>query len=212
MSKVLLVDDDVDFVVDVAGSTSSREGFEADVAHDGETGVAGALSGGYAIVVPRRDDAAPGGSRSQGRRIRAHSQVPVIMLTAKGDDVGSHRRLLARRRLRARPAPRVSWWPAQGDLRRTQTSPRPMLPAVPWWPAPRRCGCRCTPRPVAGERWISPAPIQSLELLARSAGRDQGRACPSRASGDRWRGASTGASTLPCRIRHKLGLRFDGRS
>jgi DNA-binding response OmpR family regulator len=54
--------------------------------HDGESGVAEAVSGRHAIVV--LDVMLP---RLNGvevlRRIRARSRVPVLMLTARGDDV-----------------------------------------------------------------------------------------------------------------------------
>lgn len=85
MNKVLLVDDDVELAVMLQEYIGS-EGFPVEVRHDGEAGVAAALSGQYAIVV--LDVMMP---RLNGiealRRIRAHSQVPVLMLTARGDDV-----------------------------------------------------------------------------------------------------------------------------
>ena len=62
------------------------EGFETSVVHNGEDGVSAALSGDYAAVI--LDVMMP---RLSGievlRRVRQSSQVPVIMLTAKGDDV-----------------------------------------------------------------------------------------------------------------------------
>ena len=85
MSKVLLVDDDVE-LSSMLREYIEREGFEADVAHDGEASVVGALTGDYAIVVLDVMMPRLGGIEAL-RRIRAHSQVPVIMLTAKGDDV-----------------------------------------------------------------------------------------------------------------------------
>lgn len=85
MNKVLLVDDDVELAAMLQEYIGS-EGFPVEVRHDGEAGVAAALSGQYAIVV--LDVMMP---RLNGiealRRIRAHSQVPVLMLTARGDDV-----------------------------------------------------------------------------------------------------------------------------
>ena len=62
-----------------------REGYSVGVAADGEAGVREALSGRYAIAVV--DIMMP---RMNGigtlMAIRAHSNMPVIMLTAKGDD------------------------------------------------------------------------------------------------------------------------------
>ena len=85
MSRVLLVDDDVE-LASMLREYIEQEGFEADVVHDGEAGVAGALSGLYAIVVLDVMMPRVGGIEAL-RRIRAQSQVPVLMLTAKGDDV-----------------------------------------------------------------------------------------------------------------------------
>ncbi|MCB1777681.1 MAG: response regulator transcription factor, partial [Candidatus Competibacteraceae bacterium] len=86
MAKVLLVDDDIELGVMIK-EYLEREGFEVVVMGDGETGVAEALSGRYALVV--LDVMMP---RVNGievlRRIRAcDNRIPVLMLTAKGDDV-----------------------------------------------------------------------------------------------------------------------------
>ncbi|MBO9535673.1 response regulator transcription factor [Herbaspirillum sp.] len=84
MSKVLLIDDDVE-LVDMLKEYLEQEKFEVNVAYDGETGAAEALTGQYAIAV--LDVMMP---RLNGvdtlRRIRARSSMPVVMLTAKGDD------------------------------------------------------------------------------------------------------------------------------
>lgn len=84
MSKVLLIDDDVE-LVDMLKEYLEQEKFEVNVAHDGEVGAAEALTGQYAIAV--LDVMMP---RLNGvdtlRRIRAKSNMPVVMLTAKGDD------------------------------------------------------------------------------------------------------------------------------
>lgn len=83
-SSVLLVDDDEE-LVDMLKSYLEREGYSVGVAADGEAGVREALSGRYAIAVV--DIMMP---RMNGigtlMAIRAHSNMPVIMLTAKGDD------------------------------------------------------------------------------------------------------------------------------
>lgn len=85
MTRVLLIDDDMDLAA-MLREYLGREGFEATAVHDGESGVAEALSGRHAIVV--LDVMLP---RLSGvevlRRIRAQSRVPVLMLTAKGDDI-----------------------------------------------------------------------------------------------------------------------------
>lgn len=85
MSQILLVDDDVELcemLVEYLGS----EGFTVDVAHDGESGVQRALSGDYAVVVLDVMLPALNGFDAL-RRIRAESAMPILMLTARGDDV-----------------------------------------------------------------------------------------------------------------------------
>ncbi|GGC89642.1 response regulator transcription factor [Undibacterium terreum] len=85
MTKVLLVDDDVE-LVDMLRQYMEREGFEVTVAHNGEAGVTEALTGVHTIAV--LDVMMP---RMNGvealRRIRGKSRMPVLMLTAKGDDI-----------------------------------------------------------------------------------------------------------------------------
>ena len=86
MTRVLLVDDDIE-LGEMLTEYLEREGFGATAVSDGETGVAEALSGEYGIVV--LDVMMP---RMNGiealRRIRVRdSRIPVLMLTARGDDV-----------------------------------------------------------------------------------------------------------------------------
>src|SRR3982751_6157490 len=84
-AQVLLADDDVE----LAGMLTEyleREGFAVTAVHDGEAAARLALSGGYQIVVldvmmPKVDGI------EALRQIRQSSRVPVIMLTARGDDV-----------------------------------------------------------------------------------------------------------------------------
>lgn len=85
MTTVLLVDDDVE-LAGMLRDYLQREGFETRVVHDGEAGVTEALSGRHSIVV--LDVMLPGISGVEVlRRIRTQSRVPVLMLTAKGDDI-----------------------------------------------------------------------------------------------------------------------------
>lgn len=83
--RVLLIDDDAELSAMVAEYLAG-EGFETRAVHNGEDGVAEALSGDYCAVI--LDVMMP---RLSGievlRRVRQSSQVPVIMLTAKGDDI-----------------------------------------------------------------------------------------------------------------------------
>jgi DNA-binding response OmpR family regulator len=85
MPRVLLVDDDVD-LTEMLSLYLVREGFDVQVMHDGESGAAEATRGIYAIVV--LDIMMPRMSGIEAlRRIRAASQVPVLMLTARGENV-----------------------------------------------------------------------------------------------------------------------------
>jgi two-component system, OmpR family, response regulator len=83
-TKVLLVDDDVE----LAGMLQiylEREGFEVKAVHDGELGIAEALHGHHDIAV--LDVMMPGKTGIDVLvQIRAHGAMPVLMLTAKGDD------------------------------------------------------------------------------------------------------------------------------
>jgi DNA-binding response OmpR family regulator len=81
---ILLVDDDT-ALTESLSQLLKMDGFAVTAADDGESGVREALSGNFAIVIldimlPILD------GRKVLRRIRLRSQVPVIMLTARGDD------------------------------------------------------------------------------------------------------------------------------
>lgn len=82
--NVLLVDDDVE-LLELLRDYLDRDGFAVTCAHDGHAGVAAALSGRHDIVV--LDVMMPCISGLQAlAQIRAASPVPVLMLTARGDD------------------------------------------------------------------------------------------------------------------------------
>ncbi len=84
MPKILLVDDDTELVA-MLTTYLEREGFEVGAAYDGQTGAAEALSGQYSIAVI--DVMMPRSSGIEAlTRIRAQSRIPVLMLTARGDD------------------------------------------------------------------------------------------------------------------------------
>lgn len=85
MIKVLLVDDDVD-LTSMLVEYLAQENFEGHAVHNGEDGVVAALGGGYAIVV--LDVMMPRLSGIETlRRIRQSSRIPVLMLTARGDNI-----------------------------------------------------------------------------------------------------------------------------
>lgn len=83
-AKVLLVDDDVE-LIEMLRDYLQRDGFAVDAVHDGASAIVAALSGDYAIAV--LDVMMPGMSGIEVlRQIRAKSVIPVLMLTALGDD------------------------------------------------------------------------------------------------------------------------------
>ena len=85
MDRVLLIDDDAE-LCDLLRRFLVSEGFEAEAVHEGVRGAELAASGDYAAVV--LDVMLPGlGGLDVLRRIRAASSVPVLMLTARGEDV-----------------------------------------------------------------------------------------------------------------------------
>lgn len=85
MSKVLLVDDDT-VLTELLSEYLTAEGLEVNIVSDGEAGVQEILSHQYHVVV--LDSMMP---KMNGlevlKTIRAKSAVPIIMLTAKGDDI-----------------------------------------------------------------------------------------------------------------------------
>lgn len=85
MNRVLLVDDDIELCA-MLKEYLEPEDFQVDLAHDGAQGARQALAEPYDVVV--LDVMLPGlGGFEALRRIRADSQTPVLMLTAKGDDI-----------------------------------------------------------------------------------------------------------------------------
>lgn len=85
MAAVLLVDDDVE-LAEMLGDYLAQDGFVVTTLHDGASAVEAALAGSFDIAVldvmmPRMS-----GIEALGR-IRAGSALPVLMLTAKGDDM-----------------------------------------------------------------------------------------------------------------------------
>jgi len=83
--SVLLVDDDPELTEMLAQYLNS-EGMATTVVHDGESGVREALCGTHDLVV--LDIMLPGLSGIEVlHRLRHRSQLPVLLLTARGDDI-----------------------------------------------------------------------------------------------------------------------------
>jgi DNA-binding response OmpR family regulator len=85
MEQVLVIDDDVELCTLVAEYLST-EGFGVECVHDGERGLQRANGGEYTLAV--LDVMLPGINGFEVlRRIRATSRLPVLLLTARGEDV-----------------------------------------------------------------------------------------------------------------------------
>ena len=83
--RILLVDDDAE-LCQLLREFLKREGFTVTCEHEGQSGLATALAGDIDLVV--LDVMLPGLDGFEIlRRLRAQSKVPVIMLTARGEDV-----------------------------------------------------------------------------------------------------------------------------
>jgi len=81
---ILLIDDDLELCSSLT-RLLSMDGFSVTAIHDADSGVRHALEPDYQLVI--LDVMLPGGDgRKVLRRIRLTSQVPVIMLTARGDE------------------------------------------------------------------------------------------------------------------------------
>src|SRR6185436_17639119 len=157
-TRILLVDDDVE-LAELVGEYLTREGFTLDAETDGTHALDRAISGDYQLTV--LDVMLPGVSGFDLLRgIRAASQMPVLMLTARGDDVDRIVGLELGARIRA-------------VLRRTQTEPR-----LPGERAPETLGLDDVAMDL-GRRTVrrDDAPVELtaveftlLELLLRAAG------------------------------------------
>ena len=85
MNRILIIDDDVE-LAGLFRDYLQQEGFAVTAAHDGASGLELALSGGYALAV--LDIMLPDIKGTEIlARIRQHSRLPILMFTARGDDV-----------------------------------------------------------------------------------------------------------------------------
>lgn len=83
--KILVIDDDAE-LCELVGEYLESEGFEIDAEGSGDHGADRALDHDYSLII--LDVMLPGINGFEAlRRIRARSDVPVLMLTARGDDV-----------------------------------------------------------------------------------------------------------------------------
>ena len=214
MVKVLLIDDDVE-LVGMLEEYLEQEDFEVTAVNDGESGLAEALTGNYAIAV--LDVMMP---RINGletlRRIRAKSGMPIIMLTAKGDDTDRIVGLeLGADDYVPKPCtPRELTARIRAILRRTQTSANDEnvsqtleVGCLKMWPSQRRA------------EWdgksieLTSTEFNLLEVLVRQAGHPVSKNKLSELGlGRPLARFERSIDVHMSSIRHKLGMLPDGRS
>jgi DNA-binding response OmpR family regulator len=79
-----MIDDDIE-LTELANEFLTLEGFEVEIAKRGDVGLERALAGGFDVII--LDVMLPGlGGFEVLRRLRSQSAVPVLMLTARGDE------------------------------------------------------------------------------------------------------------------------------
>ena len=212
MMAVLLVDDDVE-LAEMLGDYLAQDGFLVTTRHDGASGVEAALSGQFAIAV--LDVMMP---RLSGvevlRRIRAVSTMPVLMLTAKGDDMDrivglelgaddyvpkpcQPRELAARLRAILRRSAQLAE-PGNAAIVVGDLCVRPELRRVEWAGAPVD---------------LTSTEFNLVEMLARHAGRPVSKGdLSAQALGRALARFDRSIDVHLSSIRHKLGTLPDGRS
>lgn len=211
MSQILLVDDDVE-LSGMLRDYLVQDGFSATAVYEGESGVAEALSGVYDLIV--LDVMMPKMSGVEAlRHIRAVSQIPVLMLTAKGDDMDRIVGLeLGADDYVPKPClPRELAARVRAILRRTRLADTPAGPLVigslAVYPEQRRVEWSGAPVDLTSTEF------NLLEILARNAGRPVGKGVLCElALGRPLVRFDRSIDVHLSSIRHKLGLLPDGRS
>lgn len=212
MAAVLLVDDDVE-LAEMLGDYLAQDGFVVTTLHDGQSGVEAALSGRFAIAV--LDVMMPGLSGVEAlRRIRAASALPVLMLTAKGDDMDRIVGLeLGADDYVPKPCqPRELAARLRAILRRTTVAGGPEN-------APIVVGELCIRPAQRLAKWagvtvdLTSSEFNLLEVLARHAGRPVSKSeLSTQALGRELVRFDRSIDVHLSSIRHKLGTLADGRS
>ncbi|MGC9964163.1 MAG: response regulator transcription factor [Syntrophobacteraceae bacterium] len=85
MQSILIVDDDIT-LCGLLQEFLQTQGFSVTVVHKGEEGLAHALSGEYALVVLDRTMPDVSGFKVL-RLLRSRSKVPVVIISARGDEM-----------------------------------------------------------------------------------------------------------------------------
>jgi DNA-binding response OmpR family regulator len=181
--RLLVIDDDVELCTLVA-EFLRREGFEADLVHDGIRGLEAALAGEYQAIV--LDVMLPGLDGFEVlRRIRERKHTPLLMLTARADHAD---------RVAGLEAGADDYVPKPFDPRELVARIRALLrrataPAEPAGAAGRIAAGGVTVDLDTREAWcgrrrleLTTVEFEVLTLLMRGAGRTVGREEISRAT------------------------------
>jgi DNA-binding response OmpR family regulator len=214
MTRILLIDDDTE-LLSLLSEYLIQDGFSVATTSDGALAAAEALSGHYAIVV--LDVMMP---RLNGldvlRHIRRESTLPVLMLTARGDDADRITGLeLGADDYVTKPCtPRELVARLRAILRRTTPGAAPGRPAGPltagaltMWPEQRRAEW------MGGPLELTSTEFNLLELLLRHAGRPVSKADLSEnALGRPIARHDRSVDVHVSSVRRKLGSLADGRS
>jgi DNA-binding response OmpR family regulator len=168
-AQVLLADDDAELGA-MLKEYLERDGFGVTLVHDGEAAAKAAVGGTFQIAVldvmmPRMD------GMEALRRIRQASRIPVIMLTARGDDIDRILGLeLGADDYVPKPCtPRELSARLRAILRRVHPQPEAAGPVavsgLTLWPEKRRVEWRGKPIDLTSTQF------NVLEVLMRNAGR-----------------------------------------
>ena len=168
-AQVLLADDDAELGA-MLKEYLERDGFGVTLVHDGDAAAKAALGGTFQIAVldvmmPRMD------GMEALRRIRQASRIPVIMLTARGDDIDRILGLeLGADDYVPKPCtPRELSARLRAILRRVHPQPEAAGPVavsgLTLWPEKRRVEWRGKPIELTSTQF------NVLEVLMRNAGR-----------------------------------------
>ena len=85
MDRILIIDDDTE-LCSLVSEYLEAEGFGVEAVHDGKQGLETALAGDYLLIV--LDVMLPGMNGFEVlRKLRTSSRTPVLLLTARGEDV-----------------------------------------------------------------------------------------------------------------------------
>ena len=214
MARVLLIDDDIE-LVEMLKEYLEQDGFAVHAVHDGQQGLAAALTGGFDIAVldvmmPKVDGV------DTLRRLRRESRMPVLMLTAKGDDTDRILGLeLGADDYVPKPcSPRELCARLRAILRRTHADAMEEKPAsylaageLEMWPEQRRA--QWAGMPVE----LTSTEFNLLEVLLRHAGRTVSKnELSEKALGRPLARFDRNVDVHMSSLRHKLGATTDGRS